>query len=154
AGYDAADTNSIRANIPDYRAALRRPTSSLRIGAVRDFFFDDLDSDVQRAIGEALVALRRIAADVRDVSLPSPAAGQESVRAIVRGAEAFQYHAGWVKATPQLYLPETLVKVRTGGDVTASQYIKARRELAETRRAIENVFESVDLLVTPTTAGP
>ncbi len=154
AGYDAADTNSIRATVPDYRAALRRPTSSIRIGVARELFFDDLDPDFQRAIDEALTALRRITADVRDILLPSPAAAQESVRAIVRGAEAFQYHAERVQATPQLYLPETLVKVRTGGDVTTTAYIKARRELAEARRAIEKVFESVDLLVTPTTSGP
>ena len=154
AGYDAADATSIRANVPEYRAALRRPAATLRIGVAREFFFDDLDLEHQRAIDEALVALRRIAADVRDTSLPSPAAGQESVRAIVRGAEAFQFHGEWVKAAPQLYLPETLVKVRSGGEVTTGGYIKARRELAESRRAIEKAFESVDLLVTPTTPGP
>jgi aspartyl-tRNA(Asn)/glutamyl-tRNA(Gln) amidotransferase subunit A len=153
AGYDAGDTNSIRATIPDYRAALHHPTSTFRLGVVRGFFFDDLDPEFQLAIDDALVALRGITAEVRDTALPS-AAAQESVRAIVRGAEAFQYHAEWVKAAPELYLAETLVKVRAGGEVTASDYIKARRDLAESRRAIEKTFESVDLLVTPTTAGP
>jgi aspartyl-tRNA(Asn)/glutamyl-tRNA(Gln) amidotransferase subunit A len=151
AGYDADDTNSILTNPIDYRAALRRSTVGLRIGVAREFFFDDLDPEFQSAIDHAVVALRGITAEVRDMSLPSPAASQESVRAIVRGAEAFQYHAEWVKATPHLYLPETLVKVRTGGEVTTAEYIKARRALAESRRVIEGVFTSVDVLVTPTT---
>jgi len=88
------------------------------------------------------------------VTLPSSAARLESVRASVRGAEAFQFHAELVKSTPELYLPETLVKVRTGGEVTTSDYIKARRDLAESRRTIEQAFEAVDLIVTPTTPLP
>jgi len=98
--------------------------------------------------------LQSITASVRDTSLPSRAAAQESARAIVRGAEAFQYHTEWLKATPELYLPETLVKIRTGGEVTTGDYIKARRDLAESRRTIERAFESVDLLVTPTMPTP
>jgi aspartyl-tRNA(Asn)/glutamyl-tRNA(Gln) amidotransferase subunit A len=154
AGYDAADTNSIQATSADYRAALRRPTSALRIGVPREFFFDDLDSEFQRAMDDALAVFRSITAGIRDTVLPSRAAAQESVRAIVRGAEAFQYHAERVKATPDLYLPETLVKIRTGGEVTAGDYIRARRDLAESRRTIDKVFESVDLLITPTTPTP
>jgi aspartyl-tRNA(Asn)/glutamyl-tRNA(Gln) amidotransferase subunit A len=154
AGYDAADTNSIRATSVDYRAALRRPTSALRIGVPREFFFDDLDPEFQRAMDAALAALRSITASVRDTSLPSRAVALESVRAIVRDAEAFQYHAEWVKSTPERYLPETLVKVRTGSEVTIGDYVKARRDVAESRRTIEQAFEAVDLLVTPTMPTP
>jgi aspartyl-tRNA(Asn)/glutamyl-tRNA(Gln) amidotransferase subunit A len=154
AGYDAADTNSIRAPSVDYRTALRRPTSALRIGVPREFFFDDLDPEFQHAMDDALATLRSITASVRDTVLPSRPAAQESVRAIVRGAEAFQYHADWVNATPELYLPETLAKIRTGGEVTIGDYIRARRDLAESRRTIEKAFEAVDLLVTPTTPTP
>jgi aspartyl-tRNA(Asn)/glutamyl-tRNA(Gln) amidotransferase subunit A len=137
AGYDANDTNSSRSSTADYRMVLRRPTSALRPGVAREFFFDDLDPEFQVAIDNALTALRGITAAVRDVQLPSPAAGQERVRAIVRGAEAFEYHAEFVRTVSQRYLPETLVKVRTGGAVTTGDYIKARQDVAESRRAIE-----------------
>jgi len=44
--------------------------------------------------------------------------------------------------------------VRTGADVTALAYIQGRRDLAEARRVIERIFETIDVLVTPTTPVP
>jgi len=154
AGYDAGDINSIRVNVPDYRSELRRGTSSIRIGVPRDFFFDDLDPEVSAAMKKALSVLATIAASVRDVALPSPAEKQESIRVPVRAAEAYAYHQAWVERTPELYLPETLLRVRSGADVTTLAYIQGRQQLAESRRAIERIFETVDVLVTPTTPVP
>jgi len=154
AGYDAADTNSVRVNVPDYRSALHRPPSALRVGIPRDFFFDDLDPEIDAAIRKSLGTIERITARVQDVVLPAPAGRQESVRAAVRAAEAYAYHSQWVEKTPELYQPETLLRVRGGAAVTARAYIQGRRDLADARRVIEQIFESVDVLVTPTTPVP
>jgi aspartyl-tRNA(Asn)/glutamyl-tRNA(Gln) amidotransferase subunit A len=153
-GYDPADTNSVRMNMPDYRAALRHPTSALRVGVPRDFFFDDLDPEFDAAMKKALAVVETITAGVKSVVLPSPASKQESVRTAVRAAEAYLYHYEWVNGTPELYQPETLVRVRSGADVTALAYIQGRRDLAEARRVIEQIFETIDVLVTPTTPVP
>jgi aspartyl-tRNA(Asn)/glutamyl-tRNA(Gln) amidotransferase subunit A len=59
-----------------------------------------------------------------------------------------------VNKTPDLYQPETLVRMRRGADVTARAYLQGRRDLAQSRRTIEGAFESVDVLVTPTITGP
>ena len=154
AGYDPADTNSIRMNIPDYRSALRHSTSALRVGVPRDFFFDDLDPEFDAAMKKALAVLEKVTASVKDVALPSPANKQEAVRTAVRAAEAYLYHSEWVNKTPELYQPETLLRVRSGADVTALAYIQGRRDLAEARRVIERIFETIDVLVTPTTPVP
>jgi aspartyl-tRNA(Asn)/glutamyl-tRNA(Gln) amidotransferase subunit A len=49
------------------------------------------------------------------------------MRATVRAAEAYAYHAEYVARSPGLYQPETLARIRTGADLTASTYIQARR---------------------------
>ena len=154
AGYDAADPNSIRVSVPNYRSLMRRSTSTIRVGVPRDYFFDDLDHEVDAATKKALAVIQMITASVRDVSLPYRAGDLESARGVVRAAEAYLYHTEWVTKTPELYQPETLLRVRTGADVTAPAYIRARREVAEARRAFERVFSTVDVLVTPTVPRP
>ena len=154
AGYDPADANSIRATIPDYRAGLRQPTSTIRVGVPRAFFFDDLDPEHDAAVKEALAVLKRITARVEDVVLPAPADKQESVRVAVRAAEAYAYHYPIVNKTPELYQAETLIRVRSGASVTAREYIQGRRDLEHVRRSIASIFDAVDVLVTPTIPIP
>jgi Asp-tRNA(Asn)/Glu-tRNA(Gln) amidotransferase A subunit family amidase len=150
AGYDPADTSSVRMNIPDYRSTLRNRTSALRVGIPRDLFFNDLNGEVDAAVRNAL-AIEKMVASVKNVVLPSPA-DPESVRVAVRAAEAYAYHYEWVNKTPQLYQPETLFRLRSGAAVTTLAYIQGRRDLAQARRDIEQIFDTVDVLVTPTSA--
>ncbi len=151
AGYDPAETTSQQINVPDYTAALQTKVSSLRLGIpARDFFFSALDPEIETAVNNALSVLEKLTAGLREVSLN--ASTQERLRASVRAAEAYAYHAEFVEKTPELYQPETLMRIRTGADITTSAYIEGRRELALNRRTIGRVFETVDVLVSPTTA--
>ena len=59
-----------------------------------------------------------------------------------------------VARTPELYQPETLKRIRGGAEVTAAAYIAAKAELETLRRGARAVFETVDLLVTPTMPVP
>jgi len=152
AGYDQEETTSVQMTVPDYYAALRMPPSSLRIGVARDFFFTNLDSEIETAVGNALTVLEKLTGGLRDVAMS--ASTQEPLRATVRAAEAYAYHAEFVAKSPQLYQPETLRRIRTGADVTTSAYIQARRELAYTRRTSGQIFQTVDAIITPTTPIP
>jgi aspartyl-tRNA(Asn)/glutamyl-tRNA(Gln) amidotransferase subunit A len=52
--------------------------------------------------------------------------------------------------TPELYQAPTLKRLRAGGEIDTATYIQSRRQLDHTRRSIARVFDSVDLLITPT----
>jgi Asp-tRNA(Asn)/Glu-tRNA(Gln) amidotransferase A subunit family amidase len=69
-------------------------------------------------------------------------------------AEAYAFHAENAAKSPELYLPETLRRIRAGEAVSAGEYIQRRRELEEARRSIRMVFADVDVLVTPTMPIP
>jgi aspartyl-tRNA(Asn)/glutamyl-tRNA(Gln) amidotransferase subunit A len=150
AGYDPMDMASRQMSVPDYSAALRSRTSALRVGVARDFFFAELDPDIETAMSAALGVLQTLTAGLRDVSVP--ARGQERVRGAVRSAEAYAYHAEFVEKSPERYQPETLQHLRDDSEVTARAYIQARREVDRVRRTVGTVFETVDVIVTPTTA--
>jgi aspartyl-tRNA(Asn)/glutamyl-tRNA(Gln) amidotransferase subunit A len=126
--------------------------SRMRIGAPRDFFFADLDPEIDAAVKEALSVLGKLTAGIRDVALSANT--MESLRNVVRAAEVYAYHREFVAKTPELYQPLTLKRIRAGADVTASAYIQARRDLAQLRRTAGKSFASVDALVTPTLPIP
>jgi aspartyl-tRNA(Asn)/glutamyl-tRNA(Gln) amidotransferase subunit A len=147
AGYDPQDANSTDAPVPDYSAALRQ-NGQLRIGVPRAYFYEGLHPEIESAMNTALAVIGKIAAGVRDIEMPA------SNDTTILRAEAYAYHAENVKKSPELYQPETLKRIRAGEDVTVATYIQARRQVDQYRHNIRKLFETVDLLVTPTTPVP
>src|SRR6202020_1350349 len=70
AGKDVRDATSVDEPVPDYPSTLDTPPESLRIGLVREFFGEGLDSEVEAAIREAVRVYEAAGATVREVSLP------------------------------------------------------------------------------------
>jgi aspartyl-tRNA(Asn)/glutamyl-tRNA(Gln) amidotransferase subunit A len=148
AGYDPQEITSVRMDVPNYAAALRGRPSSIRVGVARDFFFEKLDPEVESAVKRALTVLEKLTGSVRDVEIS--ARGQEELRATVRAAEAYAYHAEYVAKSPELYQPETLGRLRMGATIDTVTYIRGRQQLDRTRRSIGEIFRTVDAIVTPT----
>jgi aspartyl-tRNA(Asn)/glutamyl-tRNA(Gln) amidotransferase subunit A len=148
AGYDPAETTSQQMRVPDYLAGINGNTSSLRLGIVRDFFFAGLDPEVEAAMNEALSVLKRLTASLSEIKIPV------SADTSVLRAEAYAYHAEFMEKTPELYQSWTLERLRTGPEVTTLEYIKGLREVSEFRRSTHRIFESIDVLVTPTASTP
>lgn len=148
AGYDALDICSVDVPVSDYVSALGQETKQLRVGIPRRYFYDDLDGEVSAAVEEALIVIRTLVAEVCEVNLDVP------TDRTLQGAEAYAFHADDAAKKPELYLPETLRRIRLGENVSAAEYIRLRRELEEERRKIRDVFADVDLLVTPTMPIP
>jgi aspartyl-tRNA(Asn)/glutamyl-tRNA(Gln) amidotransferase subunit A len=145
AGYDAADSGSCDVPVPDYLAELKQFPRQLRIGVPRAYFYDDLEAEIAAAASQALTVLASLHAELRDIELAVPK------DRTVQSAESYAYHAEYVGRSPELYQAETLRRIQTGAKVTASEYILRRREMEQARRDIAQVFEQVDVLVTPTT---
>jgi len=153
AGYDPDQITSVQMQVDDYPAALRMPVSKLRLGVERDFFFADLHPEIEAAAGKALAVLEQLTAGrARDLKLDAAAADQ--VRVTVRAAEAYAYHGEFMAKASTLYQPYTLARIRTGADITTPTYIQARRELDRIRRAVRQLFQTVDVIVTPTMQTP
>lgn len=148
AGYDSRDITCADMPVADYMSALREDAKSLRVGVPRHYFFEDLDPEVASAVEHALHGIETLVAQVKEVQLGVPTDRK------LQAAESYAYHAENVAKNSELYLPETLRRIRTGEKVTAAEYIQLRRELEEARRRIRQVFAEVDLLVTPTTPIP
>jgi aspartyl-tRNA(Asn)/glutamyl-tRNA(Gln) amidotransferase subunit A len=144
AAYDPQDVGSQKFPPVYYPSAIEEATSSLRLGAAHDFW-DGVDDEIASAVDSAVTALGKITAGVQQVELST-----NTDRTLVR-CEAYAYHQKYLPQQEQNYDPETLRRIRSGADVTVTEYIHAQRELLRLRRQILHIFESVDLIVTPTT---
>jgi Asp-tRNA(Asn)/Glu-tRNA(Gln) amidotransferase A subunit family amidase len=134
--------------LPEFSQGSAPSAVSVRIGVPREYFYDDLDSEIDRAVEEALRVLEKLGGAVREIRL------DVSTDRTLQSAEAFAFHAESVRKTPELYQPETVRRILSGANIRPQQYERARADLEQSRRAIAKIFESVDVIVTPATPLP
>ena len=72
----------------------------------------------------------------------------------MQAAESYAFHAEAAAKTPELYQPETLRRIKTGEHISKEDYHQQHAVLEKMRADIHRVFESVDVIVTPTTPIP
>jgi aspartyl-tRNA(Asn)/glutamyl-tRNA(Gln) amidotransferase subunit A len=148
AGYDPGDPGSMDAPVQDFVGAIGQPPSNLRIGVPRHFFFDDLHPEIAAAIEKALDVFRGLHAEIREVKL------EVSADRTLAGSEAYAYHETNVARSPELYQPATLARIQSGANVSASDALRASRDLQTRRHAIRRLFDDVDVLLTPAVPIP
>ena len=152
AGHDPLDPASSRAPATDYVAALTGDVRGVRIGVVRNYFFEGIDPEVERAFEEAMATLRRLGADVRDVRIPSLAATHSFL--LIMLAEAYAYHERDVRTHPELYGEVLRERILAGALVSAGEYVQAQRLRSQICDDTTAVLGDVDVLATPTTPKP
>jgi aspartyl-tRNA(Asn)/glutamyl-tRNA(Gln) amidotransferase subunit A len=145
ASYDPHDFYSQKFPPVYYPSALEEKRHGIRLGVAREFF-KQLDPEIEHAVERALAVVSEVAAEVSDITELST----ELDRTVVR-SEPYVYHQRHLPAHEKQYHPETLRRILTGADVTAAQYVEAYRDMLRRRRQVLEVFEQVDLIVTPTT---
>jgi Asp-tRNA(Asn)/Glu-tRNA(Gln) amidotransferase A subunit family amidase len=137
---------------PDFSA--KTETSSLRIGVARHNFCEELHPEVEASVETAFAVLKSIAKPVQVADLENGLAAINNLSNLLTKAEAYAYHREHETATPELYQPETLRRIRTGAEVGEESYSRALQELQQTRHTAVRIFETIDLLLTPTVAVP
>jgi len=128
---------------------------ALRIGVPRKLFYDGIDAETEKLVGEAAAVLGK----PREVVLPELPMSKEIpffIESYVRliTAEAYAFHLDMLRSHPELYHPGTRKSIENGAGVTTPDYIEARRDMERLRAEIGNWFKDADLLVTPTAPGP
>jgi aspartyl-tRNA(Asn)/glutamyl-tRNA(Gln) amidotransferase subunit A len=132
----------------DFEQAWRDRKLKLDVGVPRSYFYDDLDEDVGRAVEVSLSVFRQLGCEEKEIRL------DVSTDRTLQAAEAYAFHREPVTKTPELYQAETVRRILSGANITNQQFEKARAELGKARAEIADVFDDVDVIVTPTTPIP
>ncbi len=128
----------------DFPATSAEEIRTIRIGIPTQFFYENLDPEVELAVQAALSVLEQLGGAVRPLNVPV------STDRTLQSGESYAVHDADVARSPELYQPETLRRIRTGEKVTPAEMLKYRHELQEIRASTAPVFEDVEVLVTPT----
>ncbi len=177
AGFDARDSTSVDAPVPDYAAALDAPVKGLRIGIIREFFGEGLDAGTGAAVRAAIEAFRKEGATVEEVSLPNLPLSVPTYY-VVAPAECssnlsrfdgvrFGHRCSDPRDLTDLYErtrgegfgAEVKRRVMTGTYVLSAGYYDAYYLKAQKVRTLINAdfrraFERVDVLMGPTAPTP
>jgi aspartyl-tRNA(Asn)/glutamyl-tRNA(Gln) amidotransferase subunit A len=151
AGHDPEDPGSADVPIPDYTAALTGDVKGLVIG-VPASWLDDEDPPTpatKAAFEAALDVFRGLGCSVRPVMLP-PLRQYDDAKKTIAVAELFTIHGKDLRTRPHLFGASLRYRIIAGGLVRAEDYINAMRLRTDLARAMQNVMQTVDVLMLPT----
>ena len=147
AGKDERDSFTSSRPVPDYVQALDGDIKGVRVGVIREYFFDGLAPEVESAVTEAIDVLERLGAELEEVSFPRI---EETVAAstLILSAEGSAYHERYLRTRPQDYGADVRERFELGRMLLATDYVNAQRLRAVVSRQYAELMERVDVLVT------
>jgi aspartyl-tRNA(Asn)/glutamyl-tRNA(Gln) amidotransferase subunit A len=174
AGHDPKDSTTGQHEVPKYSQNLRSDLKDMTIGVPKEYFIEGMEVDVQKRILEAIEELRKLGANIVEVSLPLTKYGS-LVYAVVTPSEIssnlakfdgirYGHRASDAKNLLEIYEhsrgegfgDEAKRRIMTGTYALSAGYYDAYYLKAQkVRRLLVNefndVFEKVDALVCPST---
>ena len=150
AGYDPRDPVSADRPVPDLLAGIDRGAQQLRVGVPTDHVWEACDPAIAASVRDAIEALARAGAEVREVPWPRAADYAKAASAIL-GVEARAYHEGAFPGRSSEYGPLVRARLASQGDVDADTYARSMKLLFEARAGgADRDLEGIDVLAMPT----
>ncbi|MBI4640853.1 MAG: Asp-tRNA(Asn)/Glu-tRNA(Gln) amidotransferase subunit GatA [Candidatus Tectomicrobia bacterium] len=155
AGSDPLDPTTWNTPPPldDYTTALTKEIRGLKVGVPTDYFFEEIDPEIDEAVRKAIRLLESFGAIVEEVPFPQARAAREIFMTIVT-AEAYAYHRENLEKHPDKFGERVRRFVEGGREISSAQYIQALQTMKKLRREMGLLFEKADLIVTPATPVP
>lgn len=172
-GHDSKDTTSLNSNVPDFLENINQPIDGLKIGIIKEFNISDLDPDVQARFEDSRKNYESLGAQFVEVSLPNISASVPTYYSIApaecssnlsrfdgvrfghRAKNTTDLNDLYIKSRSEGFGDEVKRRILIGTYALSAGYYDAYYKKAQqVRRLIKNdfddVFKSVDLLMTPT----
>lgn len=172
AGYDAKDSTSINAGVPDYTKSLVNNIKGLKIGLPKEYFVSGMDAEVERAINKAIEQLVALGAEYKEISMPhteyalsayymiAPAEASSNLARYdgvsfghrVEGNDIVDMYK---KTRSEAFGAEVKRRIMLGTYALSSgyydaYYLKALKVRTLVKQDFDKAFEQVDVLITPT----
>jgi aspartyl-tRNA(Asn)/glutamyl-tRNA(Gln) amidotransferase subunit A len=152
AGYHASDECCVDRPVDDYVGALSGELSGLRVGVERrNHFPDGADPALAACFDAAVAALTELGADVVEVELPYYAEMNAALW-LMMSAEGSAYHRDDLRSRWGDYYAQTRTNLARGVLASGADYVQGARVRRLAQRALGEVFETVDVIVSPTAA--
>lgn len=150
AGWDAKDTTTLTAPVPNYLAELDGiyGARGIRIGLDWDFVATDADPVTIGFLKDAVEVLVGIGATTKPVKFPSVDALLENNMAMTM-AETAAHHDKTYPSRKDMYGPGLAAMIDSGREATALDIGKGIIERYKFRGAVMSMFQDIDVFVMP-----
>jgi aspartyl-tRNA(Asn)/glutamyl-tRNA(Gln) amidotransferase subunit A len=125
----------------------------VRVGIPRTYFWENLAPEVDTAIRAAVRNLEKLGAQLIEVDLPRVAT-QRGVWLQIASPEVYSYHEPFIKTAAASYGADIRGRIEAGRVLQSIDYLRAQRIRTLMKQECESVFQTVDVVVTPTTPIP
>jgi aspartyl-tRNA(Asn)/glutamyl-tRNA(Gln) amidotransferase subunit A len=142
AGHDSADPTTLQAPVPNYPTKAPDGLAGVRIGIPDRFYWEGIDTEVERVCRQGLSRLAAMGAEI--VGVPAPPSTDEvlgrgpnpygaltvqplDVYLKVVVPEATSFHRRLVADRPHRYSAEVLANLEFGETISAADYLDAQR---------------------------
>ena len=175
-GHDSKDTTSLDIESTDFLHTINQPIKGLKIGIVKEFNLGDLDSEVQNRFEDSKKLYETLGAEFVEISLPNISASVPTYYSIApaecssnlsrfdgvrfghRAENTGDLNDLYIKSRSEGFGDEVKRRILIGTYALSAGYYDAYYKKAQqVRRLIKNdfelAFESIDLIMTPTSPG-
>jgi aspartyl-tRNA(Asn)/glutamyl-tRNA(Gln) amidotransferase subunit A len=151
AGHDPEDPGSSAQPARDYTHSHARGIRGLRFG-VPSRYLDavGIDTEVLAAYQESLKVIRSLGGSVREVEIEHLSYASAADFTILR-VEGFNIHLANLRRKHELYGMGCFRQIAAGGYLSGADYYRALQARSLISNSVAKAFESMDVLVTPTT---
>lgn len=149
AGPDPMDPSSSSRPIPDYRKDMRGGIRGLRMGVPRQYFWENVDPEIQKLVSAAIRQMESLGAMRVEVDIPA-LENCAAMEAHITLAEATSYHEPYLKKQADDYGPAVRTNLEAGRYLLATDYVKSQRARTLLQRNFNEAFKRADVIVSPT----
>jgi len=130
-----------------------RSLAGLRLAKLGGYFLDCLDDQVRDRFDEALSRLHGLGVAIADVVLDDTNTIPTTYVNIAL-PEAYAYHAKNLEYMGSEYSKGVRARLEMGREISAADYVRAQRDRAALRRAVDAILRQCDAIVLPTLPIP
>lgn len=149
AGFDAKDITSVNVPVDDYLGGITGDVKDLVIGINEEYFFDRVDSDIEQAVRDKIKKLEALGAKVKEVHIPSLKFSEWAVMTTIISEPAAIHQQDHLHR-PEDYGEDLQFLFDLGELPSAVDYVQAQQIRRHLKQDFQNIFEEVDVLITPT----
>jgi aspartyl-tRNA(Asn)/glutamyl-tRNA(Gln) amidotransferase subunit A len=151
AGLDPDDPTSANVAMSSLREDMEGGVRGWRVVHAVGDYVEDSDPEVLAAVQTAALVFEKMGAVVErhDLSWLRDAAVANGV---MTQADAAAFHRERLAARPLMFGDDVRLRLEAGRDITATEYVLARRTQTETRHRLRQMFEQYDVVLLPSTA--
>ncbi|KKQ93402.1 MAG: Glutamyl-tRNA(Gln) amidotransferase subunit A [candidate division CPR2 bacterium GW2011_GWC2_39_10] len=172
AGADKMDSTSVDREVPEYSKMLGKSVKGLKIGIPKEYF-EGLDKNIEKSVMEASEILAAEGAQIIDVSLPytkyalavyyiimpaevsSNLSRYDGIKFGFRAKDAENLMETYLRSREEGFGAEVKRRIMIGAYVLSSgyydeYYLRAQKVRALVKKDFDDVFNRVDVLITPT----